>query len=593
VVGARPPRRLVRLAAACGCLILSAASCGGDREPAVRRHGGTFKIAASGDVSSIDPGQVTGSLGLMLFRVMVRTLVTYPGLPGEAGNRMVADVATAVSDVSADGLTYRYTIKPGVKYQPEVAGGRQVTSADFRYAIERGFKTSVGNDYAARVFAPIVEGAGEFAEAVARNARYQGHIEGINVGDPRTVVFRLVRPVGDFPYRLALPLAAPVPEEYARPFDSEALSTYGENFGATGPYRLDRSDRTVTGYVPGKKIVLVRNPGWAPSTDAVRKAYPDRIEVTTGFEDPVLAANRILSGEFDYNGDFNIPPELQRSILAERSQKRRLFVNSNPCLRFVSLNTSIKPFDDVRVRRAVAYALDKEAMRATRGGRLGGDLATHVLVPGMTGFTEAGGRTWNPYETTDSVGDAGKARALMTEAGYRGGVYAGPPVLMVGSNAASARAVSGIVEASLAKIGIKVDRREFSPAIANSRYLRVPDARVAVGSTATWCWEYPDPVTVIPPLFDGRRITPSGNTNHAQIDDPTLNALIDKASAATGRERARLWAEADARIMDLVPVVPWLWDSATSLVSRRVVGFQFSLATSTIDLAVVALAPES
>lgn len=587
-MGARPVWRLRRGAAAVLGLALLLASCGGGEERIVRRRGGVFRVAASGDVNSIDPGQVTGSFGTMLFRVLVRTLMAYPPLPGEAGNRMVPDVAGGQPEVSADGRTYTFTIRPGVKYQPEVAGGRQVSSADFRYAIERGFRTSVGNEFAGRYFAPLIVGAGEFAEAVAKDPKHQGHIEGIDVRDPRKVVFRLVQASGDFAFRLALPLTAPVPEEYARPFDAEVLSTYGANFGATGPYRLERTNRTVTGYEPGKKIVLVRNPSWSPASDPIREAYPDRIEVTTGFEDPVIATNKILSGEFDYNGDFSVPPEKQRAILADRELRKLMFVNSNPCLRYVSVNTTIRPFNSVLVRQALALALDKEAMRATLGGRLAGDIATHVLVPGMSGFGDTGGRTWDPYPSKNFLGDEDRAKTLMTRAGYAGGRYKGPPVLMVGSSARSAKAIGDVVAASLAKIGIEVKRQEFGSSIMY-RYLRTADAGVAVAPNVAWCWDYPDASTMIPPLFDGRRITPTNNYNHAQIDDARLNELIDRATIVTGRERAHLWADADRRIMELVPVVPWLWESVVSLVSRRVVGFQFSLASSTLDLAVVAL----
>ncbi|MGH2828881.1 MAG: ABC transporter substrate-binding protein, partial [Actinomycetota bacterium] len=392
-------------------------ACGGsgkkDRLGEAPGPGGSFRIASLGDVDSLDPARGNNPFSRMLFRVMVRNLVHYPALPGAEGNTLVGDIATDTGQVTGGGVVYTFQIRPGVKYQPEVAGGREVSSADFRYAIERAFYPSVASPLARAYFGDLFVGDEEFVAAPGPDK----HIGGIDVTDPKRIVFRLKRPAGDFLFRLALPLAAPVPDEYARTFDLTPRSAYAANLAATGPYQIQRSGSTVTGYEPGDRIVLVRNPSWSAASDPIRKAYPDRIEVAERFDQADVATDAILNGDLDYNGDFSIPADRVEEILNTRSQKDRVFINPGTCLRYVALNTTIPPLDNVKVRQAIAYALDKASMRARRGGRRAGVIAGHVITPGQLGFAEAGGLRYDPYPSDDAGGNATKAQETLKESG--------------------------------------------------------------------------------------------------------------------------------------------------------------------------------
>lgn len=586
----QPSTRVAALLLALGVV---ATSCGGDndrppKEP-VPKAGGTLKILSSGDVDSMDPGRIYATFSSMLFRVMVRNLVTYAALPGGESNKIVADVATTTGTISTDGLTYTFDLKPGVKYQPHTAGGREVTSADFRYAIERGFYPSVANGYAQVYFSDLFEGDEVFLE----DPKPGVHITGINVATPNRISFKLKRPTGDFLYRLAMPLASPVPEEYARAFDARAQSAYSGNFAATGPYMLERDEATrkVTGWEPTRSIALVRNPSWDAKTDDIRKAYPDRIEVDEGEEDLSAATQKILSGEHDLNGDFVIPPERIETIAAAADTRERIYFNPGNCMRYVSLNTAIPPFDNVKVRQAVSYALDKKALRATRGGRRVGEIATHALLPGVNGYAESGGKSFDPYTTEDFSGNLTKAQELMREAGFPSGRYEGKEtVYLVGITGGSFKAATDIVQATLESIGFKVEREEYPANVMYTRYAAVPDRDVNVLSNTAFCWDYPDGFPVIGALFDGRKITEVANTNYSQLNDDQLNALIDRAAPTRLPNRGGLWAQANRRVMELAPIVPWLWDTQPTLISKRVVNYQYSLASLSTDLAVIAVA---
>ncbi|MFY9586590.1 MAG: ABC transporter substrate-binding protein [Actinomycetota bacterium] len=572
------PRALVACILA---LALFIAACNPAREAGRPVRGGTFRIAAPSEIDSIDPGQAYGQDSFMLMRILVRPLLTYrPGRP----NELVGDAARDTGAISADGLTYSYRLREGIRYQPQMAGGRAIRSEDIRYAIERGFRSSVANPYVDLYFAGL-EGAAEFKAGKA------AHISGIDVGDPRAIVFHLLKPAGDFPYRLALPITAPVPEEYAASFDRRDRSTYGPNLASTGPYMLEHTGGKVTGFQSGKRVVAVRNPNWRTATDAIRSAAPDRFEMLLGFDDPSVATDKILRGEFDF-GLFLPPADKIRSILADPARRKQLHLDLTGCFGYVSLNTRVAPFDDVRVRRATNVVMDKEALRLIGGGASSGEVATHVLPSGIVGFDEAGGKRYDPYGSPGSTGDVERARALMREAGHPSGMYRGAPVLAVVAQAGDRSRTMDVVEDSLAKIGIRLKREEYPPEVAYARYIGVPERKVGV-TTDGYCWDYPDPVTIVPFLFDGRRIQPQGNANTSHVDDAGLNALIDRASAASGGERARLWAEVDHRVMDLAPVIPLLWPSSRVLVSKRVVGYRFFPSISTIDLASVSITATS
>jgi peptide/nickel transport system substrate-binding protein len=241
----------------------------------------------SGDVDSIDPGITYYSGGYMVAGVTQRTPIAYR--PGKTA--AVADLATTLPQVSADGKTVTLELRSGVRYSPPVE--REVVAADVKYAIERGFFRTVNNPYAPAYFGDI--------EGVEVGAAPGTRIAGIETPDAHTVVFKLRRSTGGtLAAALVLPLAAPVPREYALKFDREKVTEYGTHQVAIGPYMVGT-------YEPGTKIALVRNPSWDAKTD-FRPAYLDRIEMPQGNDDAALASTRVLTGSHMVTGDFMLPP---------------------------------------------------------------------------------------------------------------------------------------------------------------------------------------------------------------------------------------------------------------------------------------------
>ena len=240
------------------------------------------------------------------------------------------------------------------------------------------------------------------------------------------------------------------------------------------------------------------------------------------------------------------------------------------------MNTTIKPFDDINVRKAVIAGMDRNALLLTRGGKFVGDMATHFLPPGTAGFDEAGGAKG----TGVGLHLRGRLAAARTcppkyfkAAGYASGKYEGTEkILMVGSNAGVAAKTSEVVKQNLEKMGFQVPMRLVAPQTMYTRYCNVPKAKVAVCPNVGWIRDFADGQTMLSPTFAGKNILPQGNSNWPELDDPAINdaidaaeiAPVDAARAALGRHRQAGHRAAAA--------IPWIWDKQALVQSKNVEG---------------------
>ena len=259
-----------------------ASGCGKDAilgessEDAGVKRGGEVTVLSLGDVTSLDPGYWYYAYDYQaLLQTTQRALYTFK----PRDTTPTPDLATGMPQTSDDGKTITIKIRSDVRYSPPLQD-RTVKSEDVKYAIERTFLASVRNAYAGTYYRAI-EGAGDFRSGDVPE------ISGIQTPDDTTLVLRLTAPVGVLSnaQALALPGTVPVPEDYATPFDAKSRSTYGENQVFTGPYMIENDGKgKVTGYEPGRRLKLVRNPSWQRATDT-RPANLDRITFSAGNDD--------------------------------------------------------------------------------------------------------------------------------------------------------------------------------------------------------------------------------------------------------------------------------------------------------------------
>jgi peptide/nickel transport system substrate-binding protein len=554
-------------------LTLGVAACGGDDSgggesgsnqgtPAEGKQGGKLTMLWTDDTDFIDPGITYYQMGFMLNAATNKALYGYK--PDDAINQ-VPDLAESDPQISEDGKTVTVKIKSGVKFSPPV--NREVTSKDVKYAIERGFFNTVNNGYAGAYFGDL-EGAKVGAKPGAK-------IPGIKTPDDTTIEFHLTKGVGGvLAGALALPLSAPVPEEYAAKFDKQNPSAYGQNQVATGPYMISNdASGKATGYQAGRDIHLVRNPNWDKSLD-FKPAYLDEIDMPQGNDDTTVASRKILDGQDMVNGDFSPPPAVLKQAL-EGDTKDQLALVPNGGARWVSMNTTIKPFDDVNVRRAVIAGFDREAMRLTRGGELIGDIPTHFIPPGVPGFEEAGGQKGPGIDFySHPAGDPALSAEYFKKAGYASGKYeGGEELLMVGTTEGVAQKAAEVAKENFEKMGFKIRLRLVTQDAMYTKFCNSPPAKVVICPNVGWIKDFSDAQTFLDPTFNGANILQTGNSNWSQLDDPELNKMMDDAKTITDpAERGKTWGEIDKKLTELAPAVNWVWDKNPLVRSSNVNG---------------------
>jgi peptide/nickel transport system substrate-binding protein len=551
--------------------------------PVQGKTGGKLTMLWTDDTDNIDPGITYYQMGIMLSYATQRPL--YNWKPDDS-EHPVPDLAEAAPEIAADGCTVTVKLRQGVKFSPPV--NRAVTANDVKYAIERGFFSTVSNGYVGAYFGDL--------RGARVGAKPGTAVPGIRTPDDQTLVFKLEPRQGGrcsggvLAGALAMPVTGPVPEEYAAKFDRENPSSYGAHQVASGPYMVenDASGKAI-GYQAGKGIHLVRNPNWDKATD-FKPAYIDEFDMPQGNDDTTVASRKILDGSHQLSGDFSPPP----AILKQTLQRDRSLLSLVPGsgIRWVVMNTTIKPFDNADVRRAVVAGFDRNAMRLTRGGELVGDIPTHLLNPGLPGFEEAGGMEGPGLDfMANPAGDPELAAEYFRKAGYASGRYTGSnELLMVGTSEGVAQKAAEVAKENFEKLGFKVRLRLVTQDAMYTKFCNVPKANVAICPNYGWLKDFADGQTFLDPNFNGKNILPVNNSNLSQLDDPEINAAMAKAEVLIDpAERAKAWGEIDRLVTALAPVVPWIWDRQPLIRSPDVNGVvnrfnaQWDLAFSSLE----------
>lgn len=478
-------RRWRRCAAA--ALVLLTAGCGGPRTARGLVYYFSF------DPSSLDPAMATDVAQSQLVAMLFDTLTRF-----DADGRLLPGLATRW-DVDATGRRYTFHLRRGVRFHD----GRPLTAADVRASFLRVLRPSAGGSRAWPLF-PI-QGARAYAE------RTTDQVPGIAVPDDSTVVLELEEPLALFPKLLAMATAAVVP--------TPTPAEFGERPVGSGPWRFVR-------WAHDDEIVLARNEGYwdgPPLADTLRvRVIPEPLTRAAEYEAGNLSAVEIPFGE------------TPRWELAHGAELQR-----RPALRatYIALNTTRGALRDPRVRRALNHAVDVPMiLRTMMAGR--GVPAAGAIPPGLAGHDSARAR----YRY-----DPAKARRLLAEAGYAGGLS----LQLWRTGRPEYGRIAQAVQQYLGAVGVRVEIVERD----------APSARAAARKgeadlfLTDWYADYPDAENFTYPLFHSRNHGVGGN--YAFLSDATVDSLASLARVTVDTAaQARLYAAVDARVHELAP---WLF----------------------------------
>jgi peptide/nickel transport system substrate-binding protein len=600
-------RQQVRLVGLALALALVAAACGGGddeggggEQQATPQKGGVLRTAISnfGLTNGFDPtGEYIGS-GIGQYGAMLRTLMSTKHIAGPPGNELVPDLASAPPEISSDGLKYTFKLKSGIKWAPPL--DREVTSEDVAYAFQRINAAPLVAQYGFWYFG-VVKGM----DGKAKSADEK--VSGIETPDDQTIIFTLDKTTGDFQYRLSMPAAGPIPQEVAKCF--KKAGDYGRYVISSGPYMIQGSDKLdisscdtmkpISGFDPSKSLTLVRNPNYDQATDDTRANYVDAITVTvdTNVDD---IFSRIQAGDLDSSiADLPPKPVLQQ-YLTDPAKKPFLHSNSGDRTWYITMNWAVPPFDDVHVRKAVNWVLDKAGIQQAWGGSTLGDIATHLIPPIVLG--DKLGADYNPYPSEGNHGDEAKAKEEMKQSKYdsnKDGVCDAKEcsnLVMPNRNTPVFADSEAVVVSSLEKIGIKVKPRQLASSAAYTTIQTVKN-RIPIALNAGWGKDYADPVTFAIPMWDSRSIIPTGNSNYPLqgmtpeqaktlgipypqgVTIPSINDDIDacqKIANDQPDQRNQCFADIDKKLMETAPPwAPYLWAKNVTITGSTVTKWEF------------------
>lgn len=471
------------------------------------RYGGTLRLGMQTDPVGLDPHLATATATRNMMEHIYDTLVFY-----SAGGRFTPGLAESWT-TSPDGLTWTFTLRRNAKFH----NGRPMTAEDVIYSINR-IKDP-------RTRSPR---AGDFAD-----------VEAVTAPDPYTAVFRLKKPFAPLLAKLSGSIAAAiVPREVV-----ERDGDLNTNPTGTGPFRF-------IGYTPQQRLTLVRSGDyWESDATGRRLPYLDRLEFVF-FPDAIARATAIRTGTVDFIE--YVPSSEVRSLRADPNVE----VVGGPSANFrtIYINNAVAPFNNVKVRQALAWSVNRKEIIDTALFGVGGIEATGNVIPPGNFFA----LTRNVYDKTDPE----RAKRLLSEAGFPNGIDAD---LYVTSTFDFLRTPAEIIQAQAAKAGIRLrivaaDWSVYLPTVFAKRY-----TLTILGTSGQV-----DPDDY---LFNNFR---TGDArNFVNFSDPAFDKLVEEGQTiANEAQRKRIYDQAQMRLMELVPMVMLFHSTTFEAVRRHVQGFE-------------------
>jgi len=407
-----------------------------------------------------------------------------------------------------------------------------VKASDFPASLERVFELNSGGS----PFYDDIVGAEEFAKTK------KGGISGIETDDKTgEIVIHLVRPRGTFVNELAIPFAALLPA------GTPAEDMTAHPPPATGPY-------VITNSRPGRGWEYERNPYWAKANSKAMPELPsghvDKIKIDV-IHNSATQVNDVESGKYQW---MQPPPAPDQYAQVKRKYEGTQFrVEQTISTYFFWMNTARPPFNNLKVRQAVNYALDGEAMERIYAGQL--KASQQILPPGMPGYKKL---ELYPH-------DLAKAKQLIAEAHP-----SDRNITVWTDDEPENREAGEYYEGVLRQLGFHTKLKAIS---ASSYFATIGNRSTPDLDTGwvDWFEDYPHPNDFFQPLLSGESIQPINNNNLANINVPRLNRKINRlAEEELGPKQEAEYAELDKEYMELAPWAPYGNRTESTFVSSEI-----------------------
>jgi peptide/nickel transport system substrate-binding protein len=503
------------------------AACGSSNNSS-GKEGGTLNATYASFPDYLDPALSYTSEGWTAMAEVYIPLLTYKHAEGVEGSEVVPGLAKEMPKISDGGKTYTLQLRPGLKY----SDGSAVKASDFTYAVERVFKTNSGGS----PFYTTIVGGEKFAETKT------GGIPGIEADDKTgKIVIHLVKPRGTFTNELGLMFVAPIPQD--TPNSNQSTNPPP----GTGPYMITKSD-------PGKGWSYERNPYWAKANSKAMPEYPsghmDKINITI-IRNPSTQVNDIEQGKFDWM-QTQPPPDRYPEV---KSKYEGTQFRPQPTIStyYFWMNMKRPPFNDLKVRQAVNYAVDSAALERIYVGSVKG--TQQILPPGMPGYKKF---VLYPHNLA-------KAKAMIKEANP-----SDMNITVWGDSEAENEAAATYYQDVLTQLGFNATLKILNP----DNYFTV------IGNQTTpdldtgwsdWFQDYPHPNDFFQPLLAGESILPTNNGNFAEIDNPKFNKEIAKlGEEQLGPKQEAAYKALDREYMEEAPWAPYGTRTLSTFVSSAI-----------------------
>jgi peptide/nickel transport system substrate-binding protein len=529
--------------------------------------GGTLNMIGISDVNYMDYDTAYYTTDIMVNRLTQRELYGWPATPGN-NTTPAPDLATGMPVVSNNGLKQTVTIRSGVMWN--TSPPRAVTAADVVRGIKRGCNPSPVAFGGMADFEATVQGLSAFcagypAASASNAATMKKYIEGHNVSgmttSGNTITFTLTKPAPWFVGAMTLGAftATPIEAENGLP---NSPAVYNHMY-ASGPY-------TVTSYTPKKDIHFVRNPVWQASTDPLRKAYVNAINVDeTGNQTTIYQEMPTGSAQLGMSFDALVPPADNVNLISSIKSGSHLVnlgstYSSNPYLVYntVSPNNG-SALGKVDVRQALSYGIERSQLQKVYGGAETNPALTHILPPGIDGSQDVPAG-YDPYPYNPD-----KAKAMLTAAGFTASHPLQIKFLYRSDSQGSTSIFNNIVSQLTALGSVKVTGVPTNQSDFYGKYLYVPNtpSTPAPAYKGTWDmasagwgpdWFGNSAVSFFNPLYSSPGGFPAnGGSNFGYFSSATVNSTISQAlSQQTEADADKYWAQADQEVMQAAAIYP-------------------------------------